>query len=191
MKRWILICLAILVAFTFYGCNSKADTADIHFFRDLKSYEATVTVNFFKDKEPNTIQIRQVAHMNGTYEMTVLAPKHLEGVTIKCDGQKVTEYYPSIDKEIEAPFNPVQNETLLTTLVKRFLENDTTSKEETTLNGQKATTYEIPINSNIKYFSKEKIWLNEEKLMPLQVIIYDNEGNIVIEMIYNTFKINV
>ena len=51
-------------------------------------------------------------------------------------------------------------------------------------------TYEMPIEGNFKYLSKEKIWLEEKKLTPVQMVLYDNEGNITIEVIYNEFKYN-
>lgn len=191
MKRWLLISFSIVVAFIFYGCSGKTDTADINFFKDLRSYEATVSVTFFKDKEPNTIQMQQIAQMNGNYQITVLAPEHMKGVTMNyTGGNSVLEYYPAIGKEIESPFNPVQNETLLTTLVQRCLETGTISKQEATLNGKKVFTYEIPMNSTVKYFNTEKIWIDPDKNIPLQVAILDEEGNSSIEILYDTFKMN-
>ena len=192
IKKLILVSCWLIITFIFYGCSTKQstlqDTTD--FFRDLKQYEAVVTVTFLKDKHPNEVKMKQIAKLNGAYEMIILEPEHLKDVKFMCDGQKVSEYYASIDKTVEQKMNSAQNEILLTSFVKRYLTNDNIKKQEVQQGGKKMITYEMPIEGNFKYLSKEKIWLEEKKLTPVQMVLYDNEGNITIEVIYNEFKYN-
>ena len=180
------------MALTFHGCSIKQNTlqTSTDFFKNLNQYEASVTVTFLKDKQPNEIKMKQVAKIDGTYEMTVLEPTHLKGVKFICDGQKVTEYFPSIDKTLEQQMSKAQNEILLTSFAKRYITNENIKKQENELNGKKMITYEMPIEGDFKYLSKEKIWLEEKNLTPVQMVLYDDEGNITIQVIYNEFKYN-
>ena len=192
IKRLILMSFLLVLAFTFYGCNTQKNTSSIagDFFKDLKQYEADVTVTFLKDKQPNEVKMKQIAKVDGTYEMTILAPEHMQNVKIICDGHKVTEYYPSTNQSVEQEMSVAQNEILLTSFATRYLTNENIKKQEVQLDGKKMITYEMPIDGNFRYLSKEKIWLEEKSLKPVQMVLYDEEGNITIEVIYNEFKYN-
>lgn len=192
IKRLILMGILLVMALTFYGCNTQKNIThtETDFFKDLKQYEANVTVTFLKDKQPNEITMKQVAKVDGTYEMTFLTPEHMKDVKIICDGEKVTQYYPSIDKSVEQKMSIAQNEILLTSFAARYLTNENIKKQEVQLDGKKMITYEMPIEGNFRYLSKEKIWLEEKSLKPVQMVLYDEEGNITIEVIYNEFKYN-
>lgn len=192
-KKLILMFFLLVVAFTFYGCNNmKQDTlqASDDFFKELKAYEATVKVTFLKDRQPNEIKMKQVAKMSGTYEMTILEPEYMKDTKLICDGERVVEYFPSLNQTVEEKTNVAQNEILLTSFAKRYLTNENIKKQEVQLDGKKMITYEMPIEGNFKYLSKEKIWLEEKKKAPVQLTLYDDEGNITINVIYEDFKYN-
>lgn len=192
-KRLILMCFLLMIAFTFYGCN-RPEKASFHsvgnFFKELKQYESEVKVTLLKDKQPNEMKIKQVASMDGTYEFTVIEPEHLKGTKVSYDGNQITEYYPSLNKAVEVKGSSAQNEILLTSFVSRYLTNENIKKQEIQLNGKAINTYEMPIEGNFKYLSKEKLWLDEKNQLPLKLEIYDDAGNITIEVIYEDFKFN-
>ncbi|MBE6023613.1 MAG: hypothetical protein E7231_10320 [Cellulosilyticum sp.] len=192
IKKLVLVSFLLVMTLVFYGCNlkGKANSTSADFFKDLNQYEANVTVTFLKDKQPNTIKMKQIAKTDGTYEMTVLGPEHLKDVKMTCDGQRVLEYYPSINRTVEQQMSKAQNEILLTSFAKRYMTNENIKKQETQLDGKKMITYEMSIEGDFKYLSKEKIWLEEKNLTPVQMVLYDDEGNITIEVIYNDFKYN-
>lgn len=193
MKRLICIFLLLVLALAFYGCHQiRSNTLQEHsnFFASLKSYEACVVVTFLKDKQPNKIKMKQIANMNGTYEMTIIEPEHLKDVCYKFDGHQVTEYFPNHGETVTEKANAAQNEILLTSFVRRYLTHDTIKSQEVQLDGKKVITYEMPIEGDFKYLSKEKIWLMKEKQIPLRMALYDDEGNITIEVAYENFKYN-
>ena len=192
IKRLILMGFLLSMAITFYGCGMQKNTVKTSsdFFKDLKQYEASVSVTFLKDKQPNKIKMKQIAKADGTYEMTILEPEHMQDVKFICDGQKVTQYFPSINQSIEQKISIAQNEILLTSFAARYLTNENIKEQEVQLDGKKMITYEMPIEGNFRYLSKEKIWLEEKSLKPVQMVLYDEEGNITIEVIYNEFKYN-
>lgn len=185
--------MLLLLAFTFYGCKGTNE-ASIHsagnFFKELKQYESEVTVTFLKDKQPNEMKMKQIANMDGRYEWTVVEPEHLKDVKVSYDGQKITEHFPNVNQTLEVKGSPAQNEMLLTHFVSRYLTNENIKEQEIQLNGKSVRTYEMPIEGNFKYLSKEKLWLDEKSQLPLKMEIYDDTGNITIEVIYKDFKFN-
>lgn len=192
MKAQKFIALGMVLMIVFCGCsNQKAKSVKCEdFFKDLKNYEATATVTFLKDHQENTIQMKQLAKMEGSYEMTYLSPKHLEGTMLKFDGEKIIETYPDMKEQVEEKAGVAENEILVTSFTKRMLSNGHAEKQKVTLNGKKAITYELPIEGNYKYLAKEKIWVDEEKMIPIQLEIYDNEGNVSLHIQYEDFKYN-
>ncbi len=192
-KKFILMNFLLMIAFTFYGCN-QSNKVSLHsrgnFFKELKAYESEVTVTFLKDKQPNMIKMTQVANMNGAYEFTVLEPEHLKGTKVSSDGKQITEYYPSLNKAVAVKGSSVQNEILLTSFVGRYLTNENIKEQEIQLNGKSLSTYEMPIEGSFKYLSKERLWLDKSSQLPLKMEIYDEEGNVTIEVIYEDFKFN-
>jgi len=192
-KRFILMNFLLMIAFTFYGC-SQSNKASFHsagnFFKELKQYESEVTVTFLKDKQPNEMKMKQVANMSGTYELTIIEPEQLKGTKVSYDGNQMTEYYPGLNKVVEVKGSSVQNEILLTSFVSRYLTNENIKEQEVQLNGKTISTYEMLIEGNFKYLSKEKLWLDERSRLPLKMEIYDDVGNITIEVIYEDFKFN-
>lgn len=192
-KRFILMSVLLLLTFTFYGCKG-ANKTSIHsagnFFKELKQYESEVTVTFLKDKQPNEIKMKQIANVDGRYEWTVIEPEHLKDTKVSYDGQQITEYYPSVNKTLEVKGSTAQNEMLLTHFVSRYLTNENIKEQEIQLNGKSVHTYEMPIEGDFKYLSKEKLWLDETSQLPLKMEIYDDTGNVTIEVIYKDFKFN-
>ena len=193
VKRIILMNVLLLVAFTFYGCNTASKTS-VHsagnFFKELKQYESEVTITFLKDKQPNEMKMKQVANMDGSYEWTVIEPEHLKDVKVSCDGNQITEHFPNVNKTLDVKGSTVQNEILLTHFVSRYLTNENIKEQEIQLNGKSVHTYEQPIEGEFKYLSKEKLWLDEKSQLPLKMEIYDDTGNITIEIVYKDFKLN-
>lgn len=193
VKRIILMNMLLLLAFAFYGCNGAKGTSihsERNFFKELKQYESEVTVTFLKDKQPNEMKMKQIANMNGSYEWTVIEPEHLKDVKVSFDGNQITEYFPSVNKTLEVKGSTAQNEIVLTHFVSRYLTNENIKEQEIQLNGKSVHTYEMPIEGGFKYLSKEKLWLDEKSQLPLKMEIYDDTGNITIEVVYKDFKFN-
>ena len=182
----------MILMMTLCSCGnmkSKAATSE-DFFKSMQSYEAKATVVFLKDKQANTISMQQKASSEGLYEMVYLLPKHLEGTTMRFDGEKLIETYPNNEQKVEEKVGTVENEILLTTFIKRLETTDQVKKQDAVLDGKNVITYEIPIEGNYKYLAKEKVWLDEKQMIPLQLVIYDTEGNVSIEVQYEDFKYN-
>ena len=192
VRKLIWIMYGLSSIWVLSGCQTGKNTEQCasDFFKELKHYEAVATISFLKDKQPNTIKMKQIAQEDGKYEMILIEPDHLKGTSYKYDGQKLMAYYDVLDQTVEQKVSIAQNEVLLTSFAKRYVSSEHIKKQEVQLNGNKMITYEVPIEGNFKYLSKEKIWLEEKNLTPVQLVLYDDEGNITMEVIYDEVKYN-
>lgn len=182
----------LMISILLCGCqNTKIKQENNkNFFEDLRSYEATATVSFLKDRQPNVLVMKQQATIEGSYVMTYLSPAHLEGTQLCYNGEKIVEIYPKENKEIEEKVGRVENEVLLTSVAKRLLAAPHIKEQQELFNGKKVRTYDIPIEGGYKYLAREKVWLSQEQRIPIQLEIYDTEGNLSIQVVYNDFKYN-
>jgi len=186
-----MACSAVLMMALCSCSNIKPKSATCEeFLKGIKAYEATATVVLLKDRQANTIAMKQQVGAEGSYELVYILPEHLKGTTMSFDGEKLIESYPDSEKKIEQKIGVAENEILLTSFIKRFQNADHVKKQDAVLEGKKVITYEIPIEGNYKYLAKEKIWFDKEQMIPLQLEIYDTEGNVSIEVQYEDFKYN-
>ena len=79
---------------------------------------------------------------------------------------------------------------LLTSFVERYQSSKEVKKDVVKQDGKTLVTIEMPIEGGFKYMAKEKLYLDEEKLLPIQMIIYDETGNITLQVDYESFKYN-
>lgn len=192
MNKQRLMAYSAVLMIALCSCSHlkpKAATCE-EFLRSIKSYEATATVVFLKDRQANTIAMKQQANSEGSYEMMYLLPEQLKGTTMSFDGEKLIEAYPNSEKKIEQKAGVAENEIILTSFIKRLQDAEHVKKQEAVLDGKKVMTYEIPIEGSYKYLAKEKVWIDKEQMIPLQLEIYDTEGNVSIEVQYEDFKYN-
>lgn len=190
----VMIGAALLISvFSLSSCEKsqvKAASSQA-FFENLNQYEADATVLLLKDSQPNELTMKQKAQMNGTYEIEYFSPGHLKGAKIIYDGEKIMEYLPGTQQVVEEKPGAAEIEILVTSFARRLLEEGSAKKQEATLDGEKMITYELPIAGQYKYLSKEKLWMSKEDLTPIQLEIYDTEGNITIQVRYENFKYNL
>lgn len=187
--KWIMV--GILCT-SISGCNVTSQSAQTtqDFLKNMKNYEADVKVTFLKDFQPNEMQMKQSADQDGSYEMTVVTPSYMQGVKICYDGSQTTSYNPATNETLLCKSNQARNEVLLTSFAERFSNCSNAKQEETTLDGQPVVTYEIPIEGSFKYLAAEKLWFSKEKNMPLQLVIYDQSGQVTMQVEYQNFKYN-
>lgn len=193
VQKAILFSTLLMMALFLAGCSitKKQKNIEQSGIMTLKAYQAVANVTFLKDYQPNELVMEQIVNTDGTYEFLYTAPEHLKGTKLCYDGKQCKEYYPDLEQSVEYKSGDVPNELLVTSVTKRLQACDAVKKQEATLNGEKMLVYEVPIEGEYKYLSKEKLWVNLKSGAPVQLEIYDTEGNISIQIIYTQFKYNV
>ena len=191
MKKIFLVVLMVLMSF-FVSCRGQIKTPKENvdtFIKNLKSYEASAEVVFTKQKKISTMKMQQRYDMKGYYELVFTEPESLKDYKVTYDGEKIYEYHPGTDKKVQAESNPAKNQVLFGTFVHNYLHVDHTGiivKEE-----ENTVSITLPIQGNYKYMAKETVWFDKKDSVPLKMAIYDQEGNVTIEITFTTFKYNV
>ncbi len=192
MRSVTVVCGILVVIMMLTGCNQKAELSnEEHFFTNFKNYEAQVTICFMKDTQSNELKMKQRASLDDTYEIELQEPSHLAGIRMSSDGKEIQQYFPSTQKTISSKMSTLPNEILLTSFVERYLACKEAQRGEEQLHGKRMITFEVPMEGNNKYMVKEKIWLDYEKKLPVQLVIFDVEGKVTLQCEYENFKYNL
>lgn len=191
VQRFAVLSVLLVMAWSLSGCLAKQKASGVNnFFDDFKGYEAQVKVTLLKDSKPNVLKMTQKAQLKGTYEYTLEEPIHLKGLCVIYDGNTITQEHPSTGDKVICKPSQARQEMLLTSFIERYKEAKEIKKGTIKQNGKNLVTIEIPIEGTYKYLAYEKLYLDEREQVPIQMLIYDEEGNITIQVDYESFKYN-
>lgn len=179
-------CILLLTG-CFWGCqNPQLGMHNVknveNMLENLKNYEANLSITFTKNKDKSNIKMKQVWREDGTYETTVLEPERLKGYCTTYDGNTISQYNPTNQETIQTKVSPVLNQLLFGTFVTQYNENKVGAVDS-------AITLTIP--GRFKYMASEKVWFDEQTKYPVKIEIYDTEGNLTIELVFESFKYNI
>lgn len=191
VQRFAVLSFLLMMTLALSGClNNQGASSVKDFFDDFKGYEAQVKVSLLKDSKPNVLRMKQKADLKGNYEYILEEPTHLKGLCVTYDGKRITQYHPATGQTVECEPSQARQEMLLTSFVERYQSSKEVKKDVVKQDGKTLVTIEMPIEGGFKYMAKEKLYLDEEKLLPIQMIIYDETGNITLQVDYESFKYN-
>ena len=189
---------SFFIMFTFFlvGCSKEKSNDEYVNIQDklinMQSYSATVDVTFFSNKGENSYTMIQEARNDGKYYIETTAPEHLKGNIILYDGKMLWQYNPQLDKKISVGEKEKMARKQID--IFSFLENHLKSKDVAleTANIEKSmyTILEAKIPGDDKYFSTEKLFINNETSAPEKLIIYDKENKERVVAQYKNFIYN-
>ncbi len=191
VQRVAILIYLWIISIVLAGClNNKGLSHTESFFDNFKSYEATVKVRLLENSKPNVLKMKQKASLKGNYEYILEEPTHLKGLHVVYDGKTITQYHLLAPQGVMCEPSKARQEMLLTSFVERYHTSNEIIKGATKLEDKSVITIEMPIEGNYKYMAREKLYLDEEKLLPIQMNIYDEAGNITLQVDYESFKYN-
>lgn len=196
LKRIIPICVAIVAVFSLSGCGSAAEGSTHEKIQkkltDMKSYECTANVTRISNKGENTYGVKQWYQITGEYRMEMTSPENVVGNYTIYDGKKVCQYNPKMNSAVavEVEANQARNELFLGQFVQNYLQSEDVAIAVDSLEEGKCTVLEAVIPGNYKYTATEKLWIDNETLLPVQFVIYDVDGKERYIINYEEFTYN-
>ena len=195
LKRILLIGVILSFTMSLWGCHNQdvgtsRNKSVEGMLQNLKNYEADVSITFTKNKDKSNIKMNHVYNQEGKYQMTITEPKRLKGYTVVCDGEKVAEYNPIIEKSMEIEVSPLRNQLLFGTFLHNYLTNNAPQAIEEELDGKNVYTITVPIEGGFKYMATEKVWFDAKTTYPIKMEIYDAEGSLTIQIEFENFEYN-
>lgn len=194
-KSFILIVFLITV---FSGCSIKKDEVSTmekiqNQLKNMESYQCTGTLTRISNKSENVYEIKQYYKSTGEYKLEMLAPEDVAGNYTVYNGESVFQYNPRIQGKViqGVPKSQMRNELFLGCFIKNYFQSEDVTVETGNMDIQKSTVLEAVIPGENKYTSTEKLWIDEETLKPLKLVIYDTEGKERYIIEYKDFEYNI
>ena len=161
--------------------------------KNMKSFETEAYVMYKSNNKTTTYKTFQQAKSTGEYRIEVTAPDSAAGNITVFDGKVISQYNKKTEGRISVGTTESmeRSEILLTSFIKNYLAD----KEVAVAAGKLAETDETVLEAKIPgdnyYMATEKLWINNETMLPVELIIYDQDNVARIIVNYKDFKYNV
>jgi outer membrane lipoprotein-sorting protein len=160
---------------------------------ELKSYRARATVEYKANKGSNMYETIQHCRATGEYRVEVTGPERVAGSVTCSDGQRIYQYSTRVNGSVSLLVKESQerSEIFLTSFIKNYLSSQNVSISVANMEESQCTILEATIPGNHPYLATQKLWVDNESLKPIQMIIYDPDGAERIIITYQAIEYNV
>ncbi len=154
---------------------------------EMKSYSCNADVEQISNKGSNKYETNQFYKTTGQYRIEMLGPESVKGIVTVFDGNTVTQFNPRTEGKISlnVPETKDRVELFLGSFVKNYLHSEDVTVETSKMENSNCTVLEAKIEGNHPYMATEKLWIDNETIKPLKLVIYDPDG---VERIIVTYK---
>jgi len=202
MRLKHLTAVLMTALFAVSGCAgigaTKADSQNTYqkmqaIFTNVRSYACEATVEYKSNKGSNVYDTTQKCKTTGEYRVEVVGPDNVSGNVTLSDGKTIYQYNKRISGKISVATKESQerSEIFFTSFIKNYLKSAETSMSAAKVEGDPCTVFEALIPGTHPYLASEKLWIDNQTLKPVKLIIYDPQGSERIIVTYKTFDYNV
>lgn len=189
-------CMFILLPFLLSACSSNISGDEYATIQEkimnMESYSSEANLKYISNKGETTYDIKQSVRKDGKYIIETTNPQSVAGNIILFDGNIVWQYNPKLDSKISVGDKDKLERKEIS--IFSFLENHVKSKDvavaTSTEEDEVYTILEAKIPSGNKYFSTEKLWINNKTKVPEKLIIFDTEQKERVVLTFNSFEYN-
>ena len=187
-KRRFAVAAALLFAALLSSCRPSGRSQDLReqnaceriqtTLINLKSYRCFATVEYKANKGSNVYETMQHSRITGEYRVEVTGPDHVSGNVTCSDGRLIYQYSTKADGRVSLLPKETQerSEIFLTTFIKNYLTSQDVSIDVAKMDGDLYTVLEAIVPGGHPYLASEKLWMDNETLMPVKLVIYDPDG---------------
>ena len=200
MKKLFIISAICACALMLTGCAAIAERVDASAYErihralmNMESFAAQASVTYISNNNQHTYETVMVARTTGEYRIEVTGPVQVAGNTTIFDGTTITQFNPNVQGRILTSTTevPERVEILVTQFVRNFVNSNEVAIMAATVDDGLATILEATIPGDHPFLATERLWVNNDTLMPIQLIIYDRDGNERIIVSFSAFEYNV
>jgi outer membrane lipoprotein-sorting protein len=161
---------------------------------ELHSYRAIATVEYRANKGSNTYETVQHARITGEYRVEVTGPEHVAGSITVNDGRTIVQFNRRVEGRVSVAVaeTPERSQLFLTSFIKNYFQSDEVSSVMVAdMDEGVRTVLEAAIPGNHPYLATARLWVDNETLLPVKLIVFDPEGAERIIITYHAFEMNV
>ena len=194
-----LILGLLLVGVALAGCR-PGPSADRDIYErihnallSMRGYQADATVTYISNKSQHTYQVRQFARMSGEYRIEVTGPERVAGNITVNDNRTITQFNTNIRGAyaVNTHESPERLELFVTSFVRNYLRSQEVTISVAAAESGLATVLEAMIPGEHPYMRTSKLWVCNNTLLPLRLVIYDADGVERVIVVYENFEFNV
>ena len=160
---------------------------------EMESYSAKATLIRVSNKGEMTYETLQHNTIDGKYRLEITSPTSMNGNYTVSDGENVYQYNAKTKETvaIDLPDGQKGDELFLCTFVKNYFNSEDVAVDTVaSLEGSECTMLEAVVTGGNKYIASERLWIDNETLLPVKYAIYDEDDNERYIIIYNEFEYN-
>ena len=200
--KWVLSALlACMCVIMLGGCSVPGITKEKGLFdqiqdslKDLKTYEAKAIVRYISNNGSNAYTTLQQCKNTGEYRVEVLEPEAVAGNVTIFDGKIICQYNKNINGKIAVGTteSAERSEIFLTTFIYNYFNQKEVAITVSSMkNDDSLTVLEATVPGQHPYLVTEKLFIDNETLKPMELVIYDDSGNERIVVTYKGIEYNV
>jgi len=159
----------------------------------LENYRAIATVEYHSNKGVNTYEIVQHARITGEYRVEVTGPENVAGSVTASDGSQIFQFNSRVNGRVSilVQETPERSEIFLTTFARNYLGSADISVSVADMDEGLRTVLEAPVPGNHPYLAISRLWVDNTTLLPVKLIVFDQDGAERIVVTYHIFEANV
>jgi len=203
-RGWALL-MALLMTLTFLGAcggglRGPADAAEISAFEqiqrmlfEMQSYRAIATVEYRSNKGVNVYETVQHARITGEYRIEVTAPAEVAGSVTANNGQQILQFNSRVNGRVSLAVQETQerSEIFLTNFIHNYRQSQEVSVSVADMDEGVRTVLEANVPGNHPYLSLARLWVDNDTLLPVKLVIFDADGAERVVVTYHVFEYNV
>jgi len=203
-KKWLRpIAALLLTSLIFSGCgflsgdgtnnlNVSAYERINEALMNMHSFRAETTVKYISNKSTNEYTTTQHAKMSGEYRIEVTGPADVAGNITVFDGTTIYQFNPNVSSQIAISTRetPERSQIFLTSFMMNYLISNEVSRAVGDFGEGRATIFEANVPGTHPYMATQRLWVDNETLTPIQLIIFDPDGVERIVITYISFEYN-
>jgi len=157
---------------------------------NMHSFSAEATIKYISNKNTNEYITQQHAKMSGEYRIEVTGPTDVAGNITVFDGTTIYQFNPNMSNQIAISVNetPERSQVFLTSFIRNYIASMQSAAEAGNFLEEAVTIFEAAIPEEHPYMAIQRLWVSNETLKPLQMIIFDADGVERIIITYNSFE---
>jgi outer membrane lipoprotein-sorting protein len=159
---------------------------------NMQAYRADAEITYLNKDEESVYKAVQTADNSGRYKMVTYFPEEFNNNAILFDGKMIWQYNPNVEKKISvnSADKPERSELIVFSFMENYVKSSDKSVATASLDGAKFTVLEADIEGEGKYIASEKLWVNNETMLPESLVIFDDEGKERIKVAFSDFEYN-
>ncbi|MCL2287462.1 MAG: hypothetical protein FWC32_14010 [Firmicutes bacterium] len=203
MKKAAVLCfmvLLIVITSCDTGSRGPSNEEEMSAFEQiqrkligLQSFRAIATVEYHSNKGVNIYETVQHAKITGEYRIEVTAPAHVAGSVTASDGQQIVQFNTRVNGRVILPVTetPERSEIFLTNFVRNYLQCNEISVSVTNMEEGLRTIFEATVPGSHPYLAISRLWVDNETLLPVKLIVFDQDDAVRIVVTYHVLELNV